>query len=48
MTKSSSTSTSKSGDITEKFSDDTKFRNANATGSMNDQELVTSESAENV
>ena len=45
LTKSSSTSTYKSGDITIKFSSDTTFRDATATGAINDQELGTSQGA---
>ncbi len=46
VTKSSSTNTIKSGDITEKFSSGTASRNANATGTINSQELGTSNNAE--
>jgi hypothetical protein len=43
--KSSYTSTYKSGDLTTKFSSDTTFRDATATGAINDEELGTSQYA---
>ncbi len=46
LTKSSFTLKSKSGDFTAKFSDDSVFRDASATGSINSQDLGTSEKAQ--
>ncbi len=46
LTKSSFTLKSKSGDFTAKFSDDTLMRDASATGSINGQELGTSQKAQ--
>ncbi len=45
LTKSSFTLKSKSGDFTAKFSDDTLMRDASATGSINGQDLGTSQFA---
>ncbi len=46
LTKSSFKETTKSGDFTAKFSDDTVFRDASATGSINGQDLRTSQKAQ--
>lgn len=44
-TKGSYTTTSKSGDYTSKFSSDTVYRSATATGAINGQDLGTSQTA---